>query len=117
MLRIIDGHLHLVTAGMLRRAGEQRELARAIAAHRAADPRNGVDDAAEGATLEQLAEQWSGVLARDGVEAGFFIAIGEGNEELAEFIRLGPERFYGWGSVVDPTDPAAAAVVRRFHAW
>jgi len=67
--------------------------------------------------MPQHAERWAAAFDRAGVQTGFFIAVGEGNEELAEFVRLNPARFQGWGSVVDPTAPDAAAIVRRFPDW
>jgi predicted TIM-barrel fold metal-dependent hydrolase len=71
----------------------------------------------EGVTLQQLATHWTAAFDRAGVQTGFFIAVGEGNEELAEFVRLAPARFQAWGSVVDPTAPDAAPTVGRFRAW
>jgi len=71
----------------------------------------------EGITLSQHAAQWREAFDQAGVDIGFFIAIGEANEELAEFVRLHPQRFQGWGSVVDPTAPDAASTVGRFRGW
>jgi predicted TIM-barrel fold metal-dependent hydrolase len=73
--------------------------------------------ALEGLTLADHAARWKAAFDRAGIATGVFIAIGEGNEELAEFVRLAPDRFQAWGSVVDPTAADAAAVVRRFGAW
>lgn len=71
----------------------------------------------EGITLAVHAARWTEAFDRAGVATGVFIAIGEGNEELAEFVRLAPDRFQAWGSVADPTAADAAGVVRRFRAW
>lgn len=116
---MIDSHLHLVTASMLRRMQERpwpvRPKARELLARggrRAAWLRQ-----LEGVTLHELATRWAQALERAGVDTGFFIAVGEGNEELAEFVRANPLRFQAWGSVVDPTAPEAASVVRRFAQW
>ena len=73
--------------------------------------------ALEGLTLADQAARWKTAFDRAGIAAGVFIAIGEGNEELAEFVRLAPDRFQAWGSVIDPTAADAAATVRRFGAW
>jgi uncharacterized protein len=71
----------------------------------------------EGLTLADHAARWKAAFDRARIATGVFIAIGEGNEELAEFARLAPDRFQAWGSVVDPAAPDAAAVVRRFSGW
>ena len=74
-------------------------------------------DGLEGVSIAEHAARWKAVFDKAGVGTGVFIAIGEGNEELAEFVRLAPDRFQAWGSVVDPTAPDAAATVARFGAW
>lgn len=117
---IIDSHLHLVTAGMFQRLMKRRWELRpqALAALTAAA--GGWADRIrrlEGRTLRQHADEWTAAFDRAGVETGFFIAVGEGNEELAEFVGLNPSRFQAWGSVVDPLAPDAAATVRRFREW
>ncbi|HEV2438603.1 MAG TPA: amidohydrolase family protein [bacterium] len=117
---IIDAHLHLATASMFQRLrarpwplrpqardalmGETGRVARRFAA-------------LEGLTVADHAAAWKAAFDKAGVATGVFIAIGEGNEELAEFIRLAPDRFQAWGSVMDPTAPDAAATVRRFSEW
>ncbi len=118
--RIVDSHLHLVTAGMLHRLRERRWGIRAKALEALA--RGGgrlaqATRALEGVSLADLARRWTVAFDRAGVEGGFFIAVGEGNEELAEFLRLGAGRFQAWGSVVDPLAPEAPAIVRRFRGW
>jgi len=71
----------------------------------------------EGMTIAEHAARWAAAFDQAGVATGVFIAIGEGNEELSEFVRQAPDRFQAWGSVVDPAAPDAAATVRRFGAW
>lgn len=71
----------------------------------------------EGLTIADHAAAWKTAFDRAGIATGVFIAIGEGNEELAEFVRVAPDRFQAWGSVVDPAAARAAATVRRFSAW
>lgn len=120
MLTIVDGHLHLVTAGMFRRLRERDWGLRpqALAALTAEGGRWAERlRRLEGVTLGQQAAAWAAAFDRAGVEAGFFIAVGEGNEELAEFTRLNPARFQAWGSVSDPAAPQAAATVARFRDW
>jgi len=117
---IVDGHLHLVTAGMFRRLRERDWGLRpeALAALTGEGGRWAERlRRLEGVTLAQQAAAWAAAFDRAGVAAGFFIAVGEGNEELAEFTRLNPARFQAWGSVSDPAAPQAAATVARFRDW
>jgi uncharacterized protein len=118
--QIIDSHLHLVTAGMFRRLMQRRwELRPQALAALTAGTGRWTDriKRLEGLTLRDHAEQWAAAFDRAGVETGFFIAVGEGNEELGEFVGLNPSRFQAWGSVVDPLAPEAAAAVGRFREW
>ncbi len=115
---IVDAHLHLVTARMIQRLRDRRWSVRPKALEVLTGRGSRMAQrlqALEGITLQQQAARWADAFDRAGVETGFFIAIGEDNEELAEFVRLNPARFQAWGSVVDPTAPEAAAVVRRFR--
>jgi len=118
--RIIDSHLHLVTASMFHRL-RARPLAvrpQALAAFTGPGSRLAKRlEALERMSLQDQVASWRAAFDRAGIETGFFIAVGEGNEELAEFVRSAPERFQGWGSVVDPTAPDAAPTVRRFGEW
>ncbi len=120
MPSIVDSHLHLVTAEMFRRL-KNRDWGvrpRAMAALTNATGRWAERmQRLEGVTLRQHAAQWAAAFDRASVETGFFIAVGEGNEELAEFVRLNPSRFQAWGSVLDPATPDAAVTVGRFHEW
>ncbi len=120
MPTIVDSHLHLVTAGMFRRL-RNRDWGlrpRALAALTGEGGRWAERlRRLEGVTLAQQAAAWADAFDRAGVDTGFFIAVGEGNEELAEFARLNPARFQAWGSVLDPAAPQAAATVGRFRDW
>lgn len=120
MPSIVDSHLHLVTANMFHRLRDrdwgvrpQAMAALTGAAGRWAERMRRL----EGMTLRDQAAQWTAAFDRAGVDGGFFIAVGEGNEELAEFVRLNPSRFQGWGSVTDPATPDAATTVGRFRQW
>jgi uncharacterized protein len=117
---VIDSHLHLVTAGMIDRLRRQSYPARPQALQRLMGEGSRAAErlrALEGVTLRQQAAAWARAFDAAGVGMGFFIAVGEGNEDLSEFVRLDPDRFQGWGSVVDPTSPDAAPTVRRFREW
>ena len=120
MPAIIDSHLHLVTAAMFRRLRDQPRALRPQALQKLTSESGRWTQRMkrlEGITPAQLAGRWARAFDQAGVATGFFIAIGEGNEELAEFMRADPARFQGWGSVVDPTAPEAARTVRRFREW
>jgi len=118
---IVDSHLHLVTAPMFKRIRERLGgTLRPAARERVTGGGSRMAQrlqALEGVSLAAHAERWAGAFDRAGVATGFFIAIGEGNEELAEFVRLNPARFQGWGGVIDPISPEAVSVVRRFREW
>lgn len=117
---IIDSHLHLVTAAMFRRLRDRPRTLRPQALQKLLSESSRWTQrmqALEGVTLAQQAAKWAQAFDQAGVASGFFIAIGEGNEELAEFVRLNPARFQAWGSPSDPTAPEAARIVRRFREW
>lgn len=114
---IIDAHLHLMTAGMFRRqmqrAAGTRQAARERARVRGQTFQERVAQL-EGVSLAEQARMWLEGFDQAGVRAGVFIAMGEVNDDLSEFIRLHPNRIYGCGSLLDPTHPDAAREVRRF---
>ncbi len=118
-MAITDSHLHLITANMLRRARERaqpyRKQALAAARFRGKTFEERLKEL-EGYTLEEHARQWLEAFDTAGVDVGAFIAVGEGNEELAQFVALHPDRFAGWGSLADPGHPDAARTVARFPA-
>jgi len=118
-MAIIDSHLHLATANMLRRLRERVQPYRqqAVAASRVRGQT--LDERLkelEGYTLEDHARQWLKAFDTAGIDVGAFIAVGEGNEELAQFVALYPRRFAGWGSLTDPRHPDAASTVARFRS-
>ena len=120
MRDIVDSHLHLVTAGMFRRLRNRSWPVRPSAmakltseAGRWAERLRSLEDL----TLVEQAARWAAAFDHAGVRTGFFIAVGEGNDELAEFVRYDPSRFQAWGSVMDPLAPDAAATVKRFREW
>ncbi len=116
-MAIIDSHLHLITANMLRRLRERPQPYRKQAIEAARFRGKTFEERLkelEGYTLEDHARQWREAFDAAGVDLGAFIAVGEGNEELAQFVALNPRRFAGWGSLADPCHPDAARTVARF---
>lgn len=118
-MAIIDSHLHLITAGMLRRQRERmpsyRKKATDAARVRGKTFEERVKEL-ESLTLEDHAKSWLDAFDTAGVEAGGFIAVGEGNEELGQFVALNPKRLIGWGSLSDPRHPDAWRMVSRFRS-
>ncbi len=116
-MAIIDAHMHLMTAGMMRRAQQRASASRQVARDRARVRGQTFQERIaqlETITLADHARTWLDGFDQAGVGAGVFIAMGEANDELAEFVKLRPDRFYGCGSVLDPTHPDAARTVRGF---
>ncbi len=116
-VEVIDAHVHLVTPGMVERTMRPVTPIRARALEAATEARRRRLRDLPGQTLEEIAAWWERQLDAHGVAAAFFIAVGEANEELAEFCALNPSRFFGWGSLRDPLHPDAARTVLRFPEW
>lgn len=118
-MAIIDSHLHLITAPMLSRQRERlpsyRKRAMEAARVRGKTFEERLKEL-EGLSLEDHARSWLEAFDTAGVQAGAFIAVGEGNEELARFVALHPQRFIGWGSLSDPRHPDAWRTVARFRS-
>ncbi len=114
---VIDAHVHLVTPRMVERTVRANLPARAAALEAAVQARRRRLRELAGQTLEEIAAWWERELDAHGVAAAFFIAVGEANEELAEFCARNPRRFFGWGSLADPLHPDAARTVARFPQW
>jgi predicted TIM-barrel fold metal-dependent hydrolase len=115
----IDAHMHLMTSGMFRRFAERsstlRQAARERARVRGATFQERVAQL-ESVSLADQAKFWLDAFDQAGISAGVFIAMGEANDDLAEFVRLHPARLYGCGSLLDPAHSDAARTVRRFPA-
>lgn len=117
-MAIIDSHLHLTTAKMLRRMGERptsRKRAMESMRIRGKSFEERLREL-EALTLEDHARTWLEAFDTAGIEAGAFIAVGEGNEELGQFVALHPDRFIAWGSLPDPRDPDAGRTVAKFRS-
>jgi len=118
-MTIIDSHLHLVTAAMLRRQRERfpqyRKKAMEAARIRGKTFEERLAEL-EGMSLEDHARSWLEAFDAAGVQAGAFIAVGEGNEELSRFVAMNPQRFIGWGSLSEPRHPDAGRTVARFRS-
>jgi predicted TIM-barrel fold metal-dependent hydrolase len=115
---IVDSHLHLVTAAMLRRMrdrtpGYRRQAVEAVRIRGKTYEERLAE--LEGRTLDDHAQNWLKEFDAAGVDVGAFIAVGEGNDELAQFVALHPDRFAGWGSLPDPRHPDAWRTVAKLR--
>jgi predicted TIM-barrel fold metal-dependent hydrolase len=118
-MAILDSHLHLFTANMVRQSRERMPAYRQRAVESARWRGKTFEERTkelEGLTLEDHARSWLDAFDAAGVEAGAFIAMGGANEELGQFVALNPARLIGWGSVADPKHPDAWREVARFRA-
>jgi predicted TIM-barrel fold metal-dependent hydrolase len=118
-MTIIDAHLHLMTASMLRRQMQRAAASRQVARERARVRGQSFQERIaqlESMTLPDQAAMWLRGFDDAGVRAGVFIGMGEANDELSEFVRLHPNRIAGCGSLLDPTHPDASREVRRFRS-
>jgi predicted TIM-barrel fold metal-dependent hydrolase len=116
-MTILDSHLHLTTAKMMHtraRMAAYRQKAVQGVRWRGKTFEERVKEL-EGQTLEDHARSWLDAFDAAGVEAGAFIAVGEANEELGQFVALNPSRLIGWGSLSDPKHPDAWRQVSRFR--
>jgi len=117
-MAILDSHLHIITANMTLRIRERMPAYRKKAVEAARWRGKTFEERVkelEGQTLEDHARYWLDAFDTAGVEAGAFIAVGEANEELAQFVALNPTRLIGWGSLSDPKHPDAWRQVARFR--
>jgi predicted TIM-barrel fold metal-dependent hydrolase len=118
-MTIIDSHLHLITASMLRRTRDRMPVYRQKAVQSAQIRGKSFEERLaelDGTSLEEHARSWLTAFDQAGVDAGAFIAVGEGNEELSRFVALNPKRLLGWGSLTDPRHPDSARTVAQFRA-
>jgi predicted TIM-barrel fold metal-dependent hydrolase len=116
-MSIIDAHLHVMTASMFQRQRDRATHMRQIARERSRIRGRSWQDwmkEIEATTLAEQARKWLEGFDAAGVRAGVFIAMGEVNDDLSEFMKHRPDRLFGCGSLLDPTHPDAAREVRRF---
>src|SRR3989441_11527836 len=115
---MVDSHLHLIPASMLRRVRERMPAIRQKAVESARMRGKTYEERLaelEGLSLEDHARSWLAEFDKAGVETGAFIAVGEGNDELARFVAINPRRVVGWGALVDPRGATAAGAVAPFR--
>jgi uncharacterized protein len=116
-MSIIDAHLHVMTVSMFQRQRDRTTHMRQIARERARMRGRSWQDwikQVETTTLADQAKTWLDSFDAASIRAGVFIAMGEANDELSEFMKFRPDRLFGCGSLLDPTHPDAPREVRRF---
>jgi hypothetical protein len=117
--KIIDSHLHLVTAGthrvkLQRLSGLDPRLVEAyqrrwndsLASRRETTPEADPPD------VQTVARRWTAALDAAGIERGVFFTSPDYHDDLLTFISLNPGRLVGY-TTFDPTDRASADLLRR----
>jgi uncharacterized protein len=117
--RIIDSHIHLITAGTdrvkLRRLSEldprladayRRRWNDSLASRREDAPE------AEPADVQTVATRWAAALDAAGIERAVFFTSPNYHEDLCTFISLDPNRFVGY-TTFDPTIQTNADLLKR----
>src|SRR3989442_8425471 len=104
---MVDSHLHLITASMLRRVRERMPAIRQKAVESARMRGKTYEERLaelEGLSLEDHARSWLVELDKAGVETGGFISGGEGNHQLPPFVAVNPRRILRLGAPGDPPE-------------
>ncbi|MBI5814913.1 MAG: amidohydrolase [Nitrospinae bacterium] len=117
---IIDSHVHLVTAGMIKQAKKSWDklypgvMDRAMKKERGLINREMVEFLGRNG-VESLARIWVEELDRNGIDRAFFLPIrGDSVGELDEFVSIHPERFTGYAMLDNPEKKSA---VKTFRKW
>ena len=117
--KIIDSHIHLVTAGThamkLRRLSRlnprlaeayRRRWSDSLASRREQTPE------ADPVDVQTVARRWTAALDAAGIDQGVFFTSPDYHDDLLTFLSLNPERFVGY-TTFDPTIRANADLLRR----
>jgi len=112
-IRILDGHMHLLTAGTAREAAAWRPPASPVVAAAAArrvaryEREQAIPSAAPQAEeVEAAATRWLKELDRHGVSAAVFLALAPRPETLRRFAAIRPDRLLAF-TFLDPREPDA----------
>jgi len=117
--RIIDSHVHLVTAGThevrrRRLATEDPRLTEAYHRrwHQSLAARHEVPRESQPADVRTVATRWEAALEDAGIERAVFFTPPDYHDDLLTFISLNPGRFVGYATF-NPTDASNAGRLRR----
>jgi len=117
--RIIDSHIHLITAGTHQARLEWKskldaDLLSAFQEHWERSLRSRNEDLPETdpGDVVTVAARWLEEFDRAGIERGVFFTAVEKHDELARFIALGSGRFIGYASL-NPTVAGNGDLLRR----
>jgi predicted TIM-barrel fold metal-dependent hydrolase len=117
--RIIDSHIHLITAETHRVKLESMSKLDSVyveAYHQrwqeSLTARNEGGPEASPADFEAVAEKWEKELDRAGIEKAVFFTSDEVHTELVRFVSMKPDRFIGY-STFDPTDEKSAGMLEK----
>jgi predicted TIM-barrel fold metal-dependent hydrolase len=114
-IRILDGHMHLLSAETAREAAAWQPSAspavaaaaeRRVARYEREQAIPSASPAAE--SVEQAASRWLGELDRHGVSAAVFLALAPRPETLRRFVAVRPDRLLAF-TFLDPREADAPA--------
>jgi len=118
-IRIVDAHMHLMTADTNRwinRAMAERDAAHKRAYRLWAEGFAGKYNSELGEENEdppeKIARDWTEELDRHGVDSAVFVALYPEEEQLTGLVHAEPERFHAFATV-DPKRPDAPQQLRR----
>ena len=116
---IVDAHVHLVTARMIRNAKRRFDKIRPGLIDRVQrEGRKFINPAfvefLDNTTTEKLAEMWAGELDRNKIDHAIFLPVGGELSDLDEFVALDPGRFSGYVFLANPLSKSSVSVVRRW---
>ncbi|MBI5179352.1 MAG: amidohydrolase [Nitrospinae bacterium] len=111
-MNITDAHVHLITAGMADSA--YHRYLKLFPAFPDAVRHNaqklfggGFPEYLAQTTIEQQAREWLSQMDKHGVSRVVFFPIAERLEEMRDFIRHAPGRFYGYAFIEEPAGETA----------
>ncbi|MBI3793270.1 MAG: amidohydrolase [Nitrospinae bacterium] len=116
--QIIDAHVHLITAGMINDARERGnalypEFSDALASHFLKRFAGKTPDEVFGGTIKSRAEAWLKAMDENGISKAVFLPISERLDEIAEFVKIAPDRFIGYAFLNNPTAKSAPQALRK----
>ncbi len=116
---MIDAHVHLVTAEMVRDATNRFDadypaFSETVLAGSNHPFSSGLVDYIAKTPLEEIAKRWIAAMDEHGIEKAVFFPVSERQEQLGEFIRLAPERFIGYAFLDDPLSINAPDRLRKY---
>lgn len=118
MVMIIDSHVHLVTAEMIRAIRKRYDKLRPNIASQAMEKGTGPVGPEfmkylQKVTVDDYASKWLSEMDKNKIDRALFLPIAECHDELLKFISLSPDRFAGYAFLDNPVEKAAAKKLGR----